>query len=162
MRNISDICSYLCVSCGGTNSENEVELQVPTLANQVSRSNTLAPIRLHYKYLNFDLKIPELNVDFKNEIMLAVDSLFSSVLRVYPLEGNLMMTGITTCGPEITVLIEHQEIGVEDTDVIIYITTAYSYVKNYVSYAGACAHEGSSLGNIIAGRVVLNVDYFES
>ena len=56
---------------------------------------------MHYEYINFDLGTPELNTCFKDEVMLAVDSLdslFSSVLLVYPLEGNLMMTGIKTCG----------------------------------------------------------------
>lgn len=124
----------------------------------LTRSSTLSPIRISYNYYNFDLNNSTLNEIFKNTLMPMVDSFFTTSLKVYSVQSNIVLSS-TTC-QTVTVPSEHQTTGVADTDVIVYITVNSLTTVSYVAYAGACEKQSDGLGNVIAGAVVVNIPNF--
>lgn len=126
--------------------------------SMISRSTTLSPIRISYHYYNFDLGNSTLNDLFKNTLMPMVDSYFTTSLRVYSIESNIVLSS-TTC-QTITVPSEHQTTGVADADVVVYITVNSLTNVEYVAYAGSCELDTNGLDNVVAGGVVVNIPNF--
>ena len=141
----------------GTHPDNEPTLKIleetESHRETLSRKNSLAPIRIHVEYYNFDLGSSSRNRYFKNEVMNATTSWFNRVLQVYPVENNLRIR-TSDCGG-IPVPEDHKDKGVE-ADLVVYLTTKYESDKGYAAYAGACALQGRSPNNIMAGRAVVN------
>lgn len=144
-------------TCGGSFTQKEYG---PIHSrNLLTRSSSVAAIRLYYHYVNFDLKNDTLNTMFKTTLMSMVDSFFTTTLKVYQIQENLILSS-STCG-SVSIPTEHQTTGVPDTDVIVYITTNYLTNVEYVGYAGACEFDRNGKDNVIAGTVVINQPNFK-
>lgn len=139
--------------CGGT--KDEIQNGPNHSRRLVTRSSTLAPIRLFYYYQNFDLGSTEANSYFQTTVIDAMDNFLTHALKVYSVEGPLSLSGYSNCGSEITIPSEHLNPGVENTDIIIYITTNNLPDVTYAAYAGACLLD-ETYENVKAGRVVIN------
>ena len=126
----------------------------------IERNSKLLPIRLTFYYYDFNLGSTFLNTNFKKNVIPAVSNFFSHALQVYQVTGNLTMAGLATCGSEIMVPEVHQINGLANTDVLIYLTTNNSTGQPYIAYSGACAVDSFGLGNVFAGRIVVNVANF--
>jgi len=144
----------------GNHPQSELEpefVEVDSPRKLGSRSEELKPIRIHVHYHEFDLGSSDRNNYFKNEVMNATLEWFSSVLLVHPLENKLKMS-LSTCGG-VPVPEEHSTEGV-NADVIVYITSKYEPDEGWAAYAGACALQGRSPNNVIAGRASVNKAQF--
>lgn len=142
------------LSCGG--AHDHISFGPSHKRSLLTRDTIYSPIRLTFYYYNFTLNNPDLENYFINTLIQQINSFFSAALQVKKIQGSLFMTGISTCGSEVEVPVSHQESGVENTDILIYITSNSLTGQSYVSYAGACALESSDLQNVYAGRVVVN------
>ena len=138
--------------CGGADAP--IPQGPPNRRHLITRSGQLSPLRISFQYIDFDLGSPSANTFFKDTVIPAVDSYVRRALKVYSVQGNLLMP-YSTCGSEIAVPVEHQTTGVPDTDIIVYVTDINSTAP-YLAYAGPCA-VGGGLENIIAGRMVINL-----
>lgn len=118
-----------------------------------TRSSSFAPIRIFYYYQNFNLGTSTLNSEFADILLPAADSFFKNTLEVQSIQGNLAL-GFSTCGSEISIPASHQSPGVENTDVIVYLTTS-GLSGAYDAYAGSCVLDPNS-GIPVAGRVVIS------
>ena len=75
-----------------------------------------------------------------------------------PVEGPLTIKG-DTCGG-INVPLAHTTVGIENTDLIVYITSENNTKEGYVAYASACYLESGGLNQVIAGMVMVNMAQF--
>lgn len=123
------------------------------------RSSSLGPLRIKYSLINFDLGSSAENEYFQNFIIPAANNWFKSALQVYQLTSPLLMSGISTCGG-VNVPLEDQEVGLDDTDVVIYLKTETLTGVNYIGYASACLYQSDSLGNPLAGRITYNQENY--
>lgn len=138
--------------CGGADAP--IPQGPPNRRHLITRSAQLSPLRISFQYINFDLGSASANLFFKDTIIPAIDSYVRRALKVYSVQGNLLMP-YGTCGSEITVPTEHQTIGVANTDIIVYVTSI-NVTATYLAYAGPCAL-ADGLNNVIAGRMVINL-----
>ncbi|OMJ91261.1 hypothetical protein SteCoe_6240 [Stentor coeruleus] len=119
------------------------------------RSTDLGPLRIKYSLINFDLGTSEENQYFTDVIIPAANSWIGSALQVYQLTSPLLMSGVTVCGG-LDVPISDQTIGINDTDVSIYVTTDTLAGVSYIAYASACLYQSDGFGNPLAGRITFN------
>ncbi|OMJ91260.1 hypothetical protein SteCoe_6239 [Stentor coeruleus] len=119
------------------------------------RSSSLGPLRIKYSLINFDLGTSAENLYFQSQIIPAANNWLGSALQVYQLTSPLLMSGVSQCGG-VDVPISDQQIGIDNTDVVIYVTTETLTGVNYIAYASACLYQSDSLGNPLAGRITYN------
>ena len=144
------------MGCGGDRS---VEEEIPhNRRHLLTRSSTLAPIRVYFHYYNFDLGTPELNSYFSNSLMPAVESFVTKSLKVYSYSEKVKLS-VNNCLSSVVVPSEHKTIGV-DTDLIIYLGVDNLATADYIAYAGTCQRDTLGLSNAIAGTVILNIPNF--
>ena len=154
---IFPIISCFGISCGGT--DDIIRFGPHHKRSLFTRSSTYSPPRFLYSFQKFDLGSSLLNSQFNATMNQAVNTFYTNALKVKPIQGYLYLTQ-SSCGPEVNVPPEHQNPGILNTDMIIYITTDATTGADYVAYAGSCAYDSGGLGNILAGRVVVNVMNF--
>ena len=123
-----------------------------------TRSTTLAPPRFLYSYQNFGTGNATLDSQIQNVVVPAMNNFFTHALKVYQISSPLIMP-ISTCG-SVTVPSAHLTTGVNNVDIIVYITSDTSTGKSYIAQGGPCAIDQNNLGNIIAGTITINNQNF--
>lgn len=84
---------------------------------------------------------------------------FSDNLLVLPNTQNTLILNSTTCGEE-TIAPEFKTLGVNNSDLHIFVRFVDDPTSNFLAYAGGCLLGGSAVqGRVIAGRVVYNLHY---
>lgn len=129
--------------------------------NLSTRSPTLSPIRILYHYISFDLGTGSANTEFQTEIIKYVDAYFTRALKVNPFVDNLSV-GPTFCGPNIPVPFSHQDPGVPNYDLIVYLTTDTRVSSWYDAYSGVCDQEGTFRNEVSVGYIVVNAPNFKA
>lgn len=142
--------------CGGP--RDMIEFGPPNHRNLLTRSSSLSPIRLSYQYLNFDLGSPERNQYFKDTLMPAVDTFFTTRLSVYSVTQAIVLSISSCLGFSIPT--EHKTTGVSDADIIVYIKSEKTAGQYYIAYAGSCSIDTGSRFNVVAGLVMVNIPNF--
>lgn len=142
--------------CGGGRSS--IKHSVSLAQSKRLRSSTQSPIRIHYEYINFDLGSESLNTYFIDQLIPAADSFFKNTMRVNNLLSPLKLNEVECDmirGPA-----SHKEIGVNDTDLIIYISSEYNTIDGFVAYASPCELDPDFRDIPILGYAVINSAYF--
>lgn len=110
-----------------------------------------SPLRIHFDYSNFDSDNKELLSFLKDTIHPIITKIFSSILKVHPLTSPLT---INTCEP-INLPSPHK---VNDTDIIIFVTTDESFIENDVEAAAIHCVQDSVTHRPIAGYIKYSPD----
>ena len=131
------------------------------IRNLSTRSPTLSPIRVLYHYISFDLGLSSANTEFQSEIVKYVDAYFTRALRVNPFIDNLSV-GPSVCGPNLPVPLSHQDPGVPNYDLIVYLTTNTQVSSWYDAYSGVCDQEGTWRNEVSVGYIVINAPNFNA
>lgn len=127
--------------------ENSVDT-IHFVSNSTERGSELQPIRINFHYDESDFTAPDLEY-LKYIAMEPVKSYLKSVLKVYPIVG-VLKAEFDTCS-FFKIPSEHQKFGVEDTDVLIYVTAEDQCTRSFT-----CAMESGSRNNIVIGLLDLS------
>ena len=145
--------------CGGDFSYSP---EVPKEGRHLlSRSSTLAPMRVKFFYDKIDLGDPALTTQLTDVVMPAVASFLKTSLKVYPIQNNLVLYS-GECILGLIIPTDHTTIGVENVDLVIYASVENDPAASYVARAGYCRTDYSGLGNPTAGGTMINIAYFNS
>ena len=110
-----------------------------------------SPIRIHFDYSNFNTDNKELLSFLKNTINPIIIKTFSSIIKVHPFTSPLT---IDACGP----IKLPFPVKVNNTDIIIFVTTDESFIENDVEAAAIHCVQDSITHRPIAGYIKYSPD----
>ena len=153
--------SYFNSTIGVYPDSSDDEAQIPIIA--LAEYDDYESIRINFNTDQLNANLLCQNFQFecntiRDEIIPQVKDIWLDKLSVVPVDGNLMLTE-SSCGEYIIIPDEHIEVGVPDTDLIVYVTGIECNEDNKIyGFGSPCAFDQEN--RPIAGENTISARFF--